>query len=80
MFRVTRPVIISQPFRERKLPDAIYWYSNAIDIEPKNSNALINRGVLYAEASKEERALDDFTAAIKAAPDEFKTYINLGAA
>lgn len=48
----------------KKFVDAIFQYSEAIKIDPKNINALVNRGEIFLRLKNYRKAAEDFREAI----------------
>jgi len=57
---------------------AIADYSNAIHLNPTDSNYYNNRGVAYRTKGDNDRAIDDYTKAIELDPKHAQAYANRG--
>jgi tetratricopeptide (TPR) repeat protein len=57
-------------------PEAIADYTKAIEIDPKFSEAYINRGAAYGKSGKSELALADFNKGIELDPKAANGYFN----
>jgi len=62
---------------ENRLPDAIRLYTQLILVSP-NHYIYNHRGLVYFTLSEYEKAINDFTAAIKMAPKDTRVYTNRG--
>ncbi|MDE6367644.1 MAG: tetratricopeptide repeat protein, partial [Muribaculaceae bacterium] len=51
-------------------------FDYAIELEPLNATALFNRGLLLAEVSANDRALNDFTKVLDLNPDDYRALYN----
>ncbi|CAH1112736.1 unnamed protein product [Psylliodes chrysocephalus] len=63
-----------------KIDEAIKYYSEAIELDPKNAVLFSNRSAAYAKASQYELALKDAEKAVDIKPDWSKAYSRKGAA
>ena len=59
---------------------AIEAYSHAIDLNPDNADAYINRGAAYIKEGKHDLAIENCNKAIQLRPDYALTYSNRGVA
>ncbi|MCY4552978.1 MAG: tetratricopeptide repeat protein [Candidatus Poribacteria bacterium] len=59
---------------------AIEAYSHAIDLNPDNADAYINRGATYIKKGKHDLAIENCNKAIQLRPDYALTYSNRGVA
>lgn len=59
---------------------AIDDYNRAIDLDPNDSYALYNRGLLYLEGGQAHYAIEDFSQSLKLRPDNKDAYVNRGEA
>ena len=57
---------------------AIETYSQAIDFNPRNTDAYYNRGLAYNEKGEFENAINDYSRAIELDPRDAKAYNNRG--
>jgi tetratricopeptide (TPR) repeat protein len=64
--------------RRGALDQAIYEYTQAIEIDPGLAKAYDNRGVTYAQEGSLPRAIADFTMAIANDPKDAEAYNNRG--
>tara|TARA_B100001123_G_scaffold450700_1_gene623050 strand:+ start:270 stop:1370 length:1101 start_codon:yes stop_codon:yes gene_type:complete len=55
--------------------EAIRMYSEAIRLDPRDSNSYVDRGLSYSRLSQNDRAIQDYDEAIRLNPDSPKTYI-----
>ena len=64
------------------LDDAIAYYTEIIELDPSHTSvvaqAYYNRGVAYEQKDNYERAIEDFSKAIKLSPDLYEAYHNRG--
>ena len=58
--------------------DAIKWYSQAMDLDPKNADASTDLGVSYYYTGQTDRALQQFDVSLKIDPRHTKTLLNRG--
>ncbi len=58
----------------------IEYYSKAIEVDPKYTNAYNNRGAAYVDLGEYRKAIDDFTKTIKLDPKHASAYNNRGIA
>lgn len=58
----------------------IEYYSKAIEVDPKYTNAYNNRGAAYVDLGEYRKAIDDFTKTIKLDPKHASAYDNRGIA
>ena len=63
-----------------QLDKAIEAYSHAIDLNPDNADAYINRGAAYIKEGKHDLAIENCNKAIQLRPDYALTYSNRGVA
>ena len=61
-----------------KKEEAIADFTQALIHDPKQLDALFNRGLLYADMNNREQAIKDFTAVIIQLPNDFETIIERG--
>lgn len=64
----------------QKNDDALYMYSQALIVSPKNYKALYNTGNIYLESDRIEDAITEYKKAIKAKDDFAYAHYNLGCA
>ena len=57
---------------------AIADYTQAIVIDPKNSDAFYNRGIVYSKRDQHQDAIRDFSKAISINPEDADSYMNRG--
>jgi tetratricopeptide (TPR) repeat protein len=57
---------------------AIFYFSKAIEINPKDAKAYNNRGIAYYNKGEYDRAISDYTKAIEINPGYAMAYINRG--
>ena len=67
-----------ESFEKGDFKEAKYFLSEIIRINPKDSEALFNRGVMNENLMKTSEAIADYTEAIKANPEFHKSYVNRG--
>lgn len=65
---------------ENNINDAIKYYSEAIELDPKNSVLFSNRSAAYAKNNQYELALNDANKAVEIKPDWSKAYSRKGTA
>ena len=65
-------------FRQKKYPQAIEDYNQAIALAPKHIQAYINRGIAYSSQGNQERAIADYDEALKIDPDNADAYYAKG--
>lgn len=53
-------------------------FTKVLDVSPRNYNALLQRGKLYALLGQPLDAIGDFTRAIEVNPDDFQAYLERG--
>ena len=58
----------NQKWKEKEYREALKWYNEAIEKDPKLSDAYFNRGLVYLTIEKPEEALSDFEQAFKLDP------------
>lgn len=64
----------------QKNDDALYMYSQAVIVSPKNYKALYNTGNIYLDSNKLEEAIAEYKKAIKIKDDFAYAHYNLGCA
>ncbi|KAF7154374.1 hypothetical protein RHSIM_Rhsim01G0268800 [Rhododendron simsii] len=69
-----------EAFKRKDYMDAIYWYSQAIDISPCNAMVLSNRSLCWARLNEGSRALSDAEACVALRPDWGKAHYREGVA
>lgn len=57
---------------------ALKDYDKAIDLNPNESDAYFNRGIIKDDMGKKEDALKDYDIAIKLNPNDYGAYFNHG--
>jgi tetratricopeptide (TPR) repeat protein len=67
-----------ESFEKGDFKEAKYFLSEMIRINPKDAEALFNRGVMNENLMKASEAISDYTEAIKADPRFHKSYVNRG--
>jgi cytochrome c-type biogenesis protein CcmH/NrfG len=65
-------------FDAERYTDAIKWYQEAIQIDPKNVNASTDLGVAYYYVNQPDRAIQQFDHSLSIDPNHVKTILNLG--
>ncbi|MBI4263899.1 MAG: tetratricopeptide repeat protein [Acidobacteria bacterium] len=65
-------------FDAERYPDAIKWYSQALEIEPNDPDASTDLGVSYYYTGQTDRALAQFDASLAIDPRHTKTLLNQG--
>ncbi|CAG9861954.1 unnamed protein product [Phyllotreta striolata] len=63
-----------------KIDEAVKYYTEAIDVDPKNAVLYSNRSAAYAKGSQYELALKDAERAVEIKPEWSKAYSRKGAA
>lgn len=63
-----------------ELVQALFDCDYAVERDPRNVQAISNRGSLFLLTNDVEKALGDFEAAVRLAPDRAVSYYNLGLA
>jgi Flp pilus assembly protein TadD len=61
--------------------DLIQWFGNynqAIELNPKDADAFIDRGVAYANLKQFEKAIQDYNQAIELNPKDARAFNNRG--
>lgn len=58
--------------------EAIQWYEQALQVDPKNVNVSTDLAVSYYYTNQPDRALAQFDASLKIDPTHAKTLLNLG--
>lgn len=59
---------------QKNYPDAVSWFTKAIEIDPTMSSAYWNRAVAYLQINQPDKALADINQTIKLRPTELRTY------
>ncbi|OVA06698.1 Tetratricopeptide TPR-1 [Macleaya cordata] len=70
----------TEAFRRKDYVKAIYWYTEASNIDPCDAAVLSNRSMCWAHMKEGDRALDDANACISLRPDWPKAYYRAGVA
>lgn len=68
-------------FEQQKLGNydlAEKYYSESIKIDPKNIEAICNRGLIYTRKKEFDKAIGCYTEVIKILPNDFRGYYNIG--
>jgi tetratricopeptide (TPR) repeat protein len=65
-------------FDAERYPDAIKWYQEALQIDPKNVNASTDLGVAYYYVNQPDRAIQQFEHSLSIDPNHVKTILNMG--
>lgn len=68
-------------FEQQKLGNydlAERYYSESIRIDPKNIEAICNKGLIYTRKKEFDKAIGCYTEVIKILPDDFRGYYNMG--
>lgn len=65
---------------QEKYADAIFYFDNAIQLEPDDPEGYHGRGITYLMMDKEDQAIINFTKAIELDPKHFMAYCNRGLA
>lgn len=58
--------------------NAIFYYTQAINLDNNNFEAYSNRGFAYYNLNEYDKAISDYNEALKIKPDDFLTYNNRG--
>lgn len=53
----------------KRFPEALRYYSQAIDLNPKDEGTLYNKGLCYAEMGEYAKAIEEFSKALQLDPD-----------
>lgn len=64
--------------RETPPTGAMYFFRKALEIDPRLTRALIDRGVLFMKQGKFDAAAEDFEQALRIKPDHEAAHANLG--
>jgi tetratricopeptide (TPR) repeat protein len=67
-------------FRNDDFDEAIQYYTEALELDPKDTLALSNRSVTYSRVKKLDEALADAKKVTEIQPDWAKAYLRLGVA
>lgn len=67
-------------FFEEDYNRAIFFYDEAIKIDPKYEYAYLSRGIAYHNLEKYDKAIEDYSKAIEYNPEDLVAYINRGIA
>lgn len=67
-----------QYFNSRDYENAIFYYTQAINLDNNNFEAYSNRGFAYYNLNEYDKAISDYNEALKIKPDDFLTYNNKG--
>lgn len=65
-------------FDAEHYPEAIRWYEQALQIDPKNVNVSTDLGVSYYYTNQPDRALAQFDRSLAVDPSHAKTLLNVG--
>ncbi len=65
-------------FDAERYTDAIKWYQEALQIDPKNVNASTDLGVAYYYVNQPDRAIQQFEHSLSIDPNHVKTILNMG--
>jgi tetratricopeptide (TPR) repeat protein len=65
-------------FDAERYAEAIQWYEQALEIDPKNVNASTDLGVSYYYSNQPDRALAQFEHSLSIDPRHTKTILNTG--
>jgi cytochrome c-type biogenesis protein CcmH/NrfG len=65
-------------FDSGRFQDAAQWYSQALEIEPRNVNASTDLGITYYYMNQPDRALAQFDRSLAVDPRHSKTLLNVG--
>jgi Flp pilus assembly protein TadD len=57
---------------------ALYFFAKALEIDPRLTRALVDRGVLYMKQGKFDSAAEDFERVLRIRPDHEVAHTNLG--
>jgi tetratricopeptide (TPR) repeat protein len=71
---------ISRGIAAKTPAEQIQWFSKAIQLDPKNANALVYRGDAYCQQGDSERGINDYNQAILLSPKLAVAYNNRGVA
>ena len=74
----TVPLAILTHQRNHDYKNPVSLWTGAIEKSPENKRALQNRGTIYGETGKHDKAIRDFNQVIKLAPDDPEPYNNRG--
>ena len=64
--------------RETPPAGAMYFFTKALEIDPRLTRALIDRGVFFMNQGKLDEAVEDFRQALRVKPDHEGAHTNLG--
>jgi tetratricopeptide (TPR) repeat protein len=65
-------------FDAERFEDAVKWYEQALEIDPKNVNASTDLGIGYYYLNQPDRALSQFERSLAIDPLHTKTLLNIG--
>jgi tetratricopeptide (TPR) repeat protein len=65
-------------FDAERYEDAIKWYSDAVQLDPKDPNLSTDLGVSYYYINQPDKALEQFARSLQAEPGHLKTLLNMG--
>lgn len=65
-------------FDAERYPEAIQWYDEALELDPRNVDASTDLAVCYYYANQPDRALKQFELSLAINPDHLKTNLNMG--
>jgi tetratricopeptide (TPR) repeat protein len=65
-------------FDAERYADAIKWYQEALQMDPKNVNASTDLGVAYYYVNQPDRAIQQFEHSLSIDPNHVKTILNMG--
>jgi tetratricopeptide (TPR) repeat protein len=65
-------------FDAEHYPEAIRWYEQALQLDPKNVNVSTDLGVSYYYTNQPDRALAQFDRSLAVDPRHAKTLLNMG--
>ena len=65
-------------FDAERYNDAIRWYEDALQVDPRNANASTDLGIAYYYTNQVDRALAQFDTSLEIDPKHTKTLLNRG--
>ena len=65
-------------FDARRYPEAMKWYEEALELNPKDANVSTDLAICYYYTDQAERAVKQMSASLAIDPKHLKTWLNLG--